>query len=91
MGDVEGVIDEPVLLLRRRPLPDLEQTTFRRREHHRDHLMGGELIAQSLPRGMNLLSSETGLNGDQQVVGQHAEKDVGLDSVLELMENRPLL
>src|SRR5581483_4190941 len=52
--------------------------------------MGGELIAQSCPRGVNLLSQEAGFDRDQQVVSQHAEKDVGLDSILELMENRSL-
>ena len=32
---------------------------------------------------------ETLLDGDQQMVGQNTEKDVGLDAVLEVVEDGP--
>ena len=37
---------------------------------------------------MYLFSQKAGLDRDQQVIGQHAEKDVSLHSILELMEDR---
>src|SRR4051794_18214645 len=79
-----------MLLLRDGAFPDLEQLTARRRQNRSDDLMSGELFAQSCPRGMNLLAQEAGFNRDQQVIGQHAEKDVSLHSILEVMENRAL-
>src|SRR2546425_13310026 len=58
--------------------PDPQGPTVRRREHHRDDLMRGELLAQRRPRRMHALVQEALLDRDEQVVGEHAEEDVRL-------------
>src|SRR6201981_252163 len=39
---------------------------------------------------MDLFAQKAGFDRDQQVVGQHAEKDMSLHSILEVMEDRSL-
>src|SRR5215468_1958208 len=39
---------------------------------------------------MDALVEKALLDGDQQMVSEHAEEDVSLDTVLELVEDRPL-
>src|SRR5947209_10912356 len=90
VGDAERVVDELMLLLREGALPDLEKLTTRRRQNRRDNLVSGELFAQGRPRGMNLFAQKAGFDRDQQVIGQHAQKDVSLHSILEVMEDRSL-
>src|SRR5215218_4282193 len=90
VGDTECVVDKLMLLLRKGAFPDLEKLTTRRRQNRSDNLVGGKLLAQGRPRGMNLFSQKAGLDRDQQVIGQHAEKDVSLHSILEVMEDRSL-
>ena len=49
-----------------------------------------EQLTQCRPGGVDPLVEEALLNGDQQVVGEHAEEDVGRDAAMELVEDRPL-
>jgi hypothetical protein len=39
---------------------------------------------------VDALVKKTLLDGDEQMVGQRTEEDVGLDAVLEVVEDRPL-
>ena len=90
MGNAKRIVDGLMLLLWIRAFPDLEKLATRSRQHRSDHLMGGELFAQGRPRGMYLFSQKAGFDRNQQVIGQHSEKDVGLHSILELMKDRTL-
>ena len=67
--------------LGRRPLPDAQGLPVRRRQHHRDDLVRGELLAQRGPRRVHALVQEAFLDRDEQVVGEDAEEDVGLHAV----------
>src|SRR5713101_9882749 len=89
LRDLEGAVDLPMDRLGGRTPPDPQGPTVRRREHHRDDLMRGELLAQRGPRRMHALVQEALLDRDEQVVGEHAEEDVRLHAVLEVMEDRP--
>src|SRR5208283_2004720 len=53
-------------------------------------LVALEGVAHSRPRGMDALVEQSPLDGDQQMVGEHAEKDVGFGAALGVMEDRPL-
>src|SRR5205814_2133621 len=55
-----------------------------------DDLMGSELIANGSPGGVHAGLQEAVLDGGQQMVSQHAKKNVGLGAVLQMMKNRPL-
>src|SRR5207237_3909577 len=55
-----------------------------------DDLMGSELIANGPPGGVHAGLQEAVLDGGQQMVSQHAKKNVGLGAVLQMMKNRPL-
>src|SRR6266851_757212 len=48
------------------------------------------LLAQRRPRGMPPVVETALVDGDKQMVGEHAEEDVGLHAVLEVMEDRAL-
>jgi len=47
------------------------------------------LLAQGPPRGMSAAVEKTLLDADQQMIGEHAQEDVGLGAMLELVKNRP--
>ena len=88
--DLERAIDLAMDRVGRRPLPDAQRLAVRGRQHHRDDLVGEELLAQRGPRGVHALIQEALLDRDEQVVGEHAEEDVGLDPMLQVMKDRPL-
>src|SRR5438045_2949770 len=52
--------------------------------------MGSELIANGSPGGVHAGLQEAVLDGGQQMVSQHAKKNVGLGAVLQMMKNRAL-
>ena len=55
-----------------------------------DHLVGGELFADRAPGSVEPAVAKGLLDGHQQVVSEHAQEDVRLHSLLEVMEDRPL-
>ena len=59
---------------------DGEHSAIGGRQAHCDDLVSGQLAAQGLPGGVDTLLQKGALNTDQQVVGQHTQKDVGFDS-----------
>jgi hypothetical protein len=53
--------------------------------------VGAELLAQGPPRGVDVAAiQESLLDGYQQTLGQHAEENVCLGAMLQMMEDRPL-
>jgi hypothetical protein len=54
-----------------------------------DELMGAQLLAPGPPRGVKAAVEAAALDTEQQVVGEHAEEDIGWGTVLELVEDRP--
>lgn len=86
----EEVVDVPLLAIRRGSLPDVENGALRCGQDHRHNLVGAELPTEGRPGGVDSLIQEVLFDGDQQMVGQHAEKDVGLGTVLQLVENGTL-
>ena len=55
-----------------------------------DDLVGGEFLADCAPRRVEAGVAKCFLDGHQQVIGEHAQKDVRLHPLLEVMENRTL-
>ena len=89
-GDVQGPVDRLVPGLRRRSLADLEHVPGARGQDHAHDLVRGQFRAQRCPGGMDARIQEPLLDGDQQVVGQHAEEDVRLHPVRQPVEDRAL-
>ena len=52
--------------------------------------MGLQGFAHGVPRSVHALVEQRVLDGDQQVVGQHTEKDVRFHPTLQVVENRSL-
>ena len=50
--------------------------------------MGFQCLAYRRPRGVHALDQQRCLNRHQQVIGQHAQEDVRLNAVLQVMEDR---
>jgi len=87
--DLQRFIDLTVYGLRSAALSDSEKIAMGRGQDHRDDLVGAQLLPESPPRGMHPLVPEAFLDGDQKMIGQHAEKNMSLDPMLEVVENRP--
>jgi hypothetical protein len=69
---------------------DGEHSAIGGRQAHCDDLVSGQLAAQGLPGGVDTLLQKGALNTDQQVVGQHTQKDVGFDPSLQMMKDGSL-
>jgi len=65
--------------------PDCKGPTVASRQAHGDYLVSGQLLAQCLPGGVDTLFEEGALNADQQVIGQHTEKDVTKGHIVRLI------
>src|SRR5438046_9985825 len=52
--------------------------------------MGSELLANGSAGGVDDGLQEAVIDGGQQMVSQHAKKNVGLGAVLQMMKNRAL-
>ncbi len=89
-GDVQGRVDRLVPRFRRRPLADLEHVPIARGQDHCHDLMRCELLAKRRPGCMDARIQEQLLDGNQEVVGQHAEEDVRLHPMLQAVEDRAL-
>src|SRR5215472_11656709 len=61
-----------------------------RGQNNGSHMMSTELLAKTPPRGVNPGLQEPVLDRSQQMIGQHTKEDMGLHSVLQMMENGPL-
>ena len=59
------------------------------RQVHVDHLHGGELLEHAARRQPGRQSMQAPGKSDMQAIGQEGDKDVGLDSRLELVKDRP--
>jgi hypothetical protein len=57
---------------------DGEGSAIGGRQSYGDHLVSGQLAAQGFLESVDSLIQEGALNTDQQVVGQHTQKDVSL-------------
>ena len=71
-------------------LPNFHELPVAGREHHRHDLVGAELLAEAPPGRVRALVQELFLDGDQQVVGQDAQKNVRLGAPLQVVEDRTL-
>ncbi len=83
-------IDFPMDRFRRRSLADFQNLAVCHRQHHRNHLMRAQLLAQAPPRRVHSPIQEPLLDGHEQVISQDAEKDMRLHAIFELMKNGPL-
>lgn len=52
-------------------------------------LMGFEDVAYRRPRCMDAVVEQGLLDRDQQMIGQHTKKNVGVDATLQMVPNRP--
>jgi len=78
----------PMCLLGRRTSAQVQLHPVVGRQHHGHHLMRLQRLAHTRPRGVYVLVQQGLLNGDQQMIGQHAQKDVRLYAPLFLMVDR---
>jgi hypothetical protein len=69
---------------------DGEGSAIGGRQSYGDHLVSGQLAAQGFPGSVDTLIQEGALNTDQQVVGQHTQKDVSFDSAFQVVEDGAL-
>ena len=59
-------------------------------ENHGADLVGPQAFAHACPGGMDALVQQRLLDRDQQVIGEHAEEDVGVHPSLDLVQDGPL-
>src|SRR3972149_7497535 len=88
--NLERRVDLAMNRFRDRPFSDLHDPAVSCWQYHRDNLMRAELLADAPPGGVNPLVQESLFDSNQQVIGQHTQKDGRLRSILKLVENRPL-
>ena len=90
MRHLEHTIDLSVHVVRSGCLADLQDPAIGRGQHDGRDLVGRQLPPQRGPRRMAPLVETPLLDGHEEMVGEHAEEDVGLHAVLEVVEDRAL-
>lgn len=85
-----NIVDLPLLSIGRCTLANAQHRAACRRQDYRHHLVRTQLLAECPPRGVDPPLEKVLLDGDQQVISQHTEEDVGLGTVRKLMEDRTL-
>ena len=86
-GDLQSRVDVTVDRFRRGAFANPQGPAVAGGQHHGDHLVGAELLAQRPPGGVHARVQEPFLDGHQQMVSQDAEEDMGLGATFEVMEN----
>lgn len=88
LGHIEQPIELPVARLRRRGLADLEHPSVIGRQDDGRDPVGLELFPDCRKAGVLPLVSENLFYSHQQVIRQHAQKNVGVHPVGQLMKYR---
>ena len=87
-GDAEGAVEVLGLRFGGCGLADAQHGPVVGWQDNGADLMALEGVAHGWPGGVDAVVEECLLDRDQQMVGEHAEEDVGFGAVLGLMEDR---
>ncbi len=87
--DLERRVDFPVDWFRGGALANLQDLPVGGGQHHGDHLVGAQLLAQGPPRGVHTAIQESLLNRHQQMISQDAEEDMSLRAFFEMDADGP--
>ena len=83
------MVDAFLLVVGLAGLADVDRASVGERKSGGDEAVGAEQAADRLPFARVIVLLEALADPAQEVVGEHADKDVAVDAVLELMEIRP--
>ena len=83
------MVDAFLLVVGLAGLADVDRAAVGERESGGDEAVGAEQAADRLPFARVVVSLQALADPAQEVVGEHADEDVAVDSVFELMEIRP--
>src|SRR5712691_11161406 len=89
-GHSESCVQLEVLRFRGRRSANPQGEILGGGENDRTHLVRPQRLADRRPRGVHALIEQSLLNRDQQMIGQHTQKNVRVHAHLFAMKNGPL-